>query len=98
MEIFGGKKIMVTSKLYKQAVDKFGKDNQLLVTVGELAECSSEIAKCLIPQHETDEDALLLEIADVCIMVEQLHIIYGKDRINSAIRYKLDKVKRHING
>ena len=90
--------MVVSSSLYKEAVERFGKENQLLVTIGELSELSSELAKALIPQHKTPEEELLLEIADVCIMMEQLKVIYGEDNINRAIELKLKKVAKHVYG
>lgn len=86
---------MVESSLYKQAVDKFGKNNQLAVAMGEMAECSAEIAKIFINQREVDEKALLLEIADVAIMMKQMEVIYGQDLID-AVNTKLKKVKYHV--
>ena len=87
---------MVQSKLYKEAVETFGKENQMVVTIGELAECTAELAKVFISNREEDEEAILDELADVCIMMAQMEVIYG-DRLNSAIHKKLGKVKNHID-
>jgi len=89
---------MVKSSLYSKAVEKFGKDHQLLVTVGELSELSAEISNHLISTHKSKDDDIVMEIADVCIMLEQCKIIFGEDKVDAAIRYKLTKVQRHING
>ena len=86
---------MVQSNLYKEAVDKFGKEHQLIVTFGELAEASSEIARHLIPARVHDEQELINELADVCIMMEQMRIIYG-DKLIDAIYNKLSKLEKHI--
>jgi len=86
----------VISSLYKEAVDTFGIENQLAVTMGELAECSAEIAKSFIKQRELDEPAMLLEMADVCIMMSQMHYHYG-DKLTNAINIKLKKVRGHLD-
>jgi len=86
---------MVQSKLYREAVETFGKDNQLIVTMGELAECSAEIAKRFISNREENEPAMLDEMADVCIMMEQMKVIYG-DKLIASIHKKLNKVEAHI--
>lgn len=86
---------MVQSKLYKEAVETFGAKNQHIVTIGELAECSAEIAKMFISNREADEDKILNELADVVIMMEQMKVIYG-DSLVQAVYKKLRKVKQHI--
>ncbi len=89
---------MVKSTLYGAAVEKFGKDHQLLVTVGELSELSAEISNYLIKTHDHSDDDIIMEIADVAIMIEQCRVIFGSDKVDAAVRYKLTKVQRHING
>lgn len=81
--------------IYTRAVEKYGKEHQLIVTFGELSECAAEIAKHMIPDREHDEQDLIDELADVCIMMEQCHIIYG-DALSKAITVKLQKLKKHI--
>ena len=87
---------MVQSNIYKEAVDIFGVDNQLIVTMGEMAECSAEIAKKFISNREEDEQAIIDELADVVIMTNQCKVIYG-ERLISAINRKLKKVRAHID-
>lgn len=86
---------MVESKLYKEAVEIFGKENQLRVTIGELAECSADLSRVLDVRREFDENLAIREIADVCIMMKQMEVIYG-EKLTEAIHSKLDKLKSHI--
>lgn len=88
---------MVISNLYKEAVDKYGKEHQLLVTMGEMSECIAEIARHQIPARDHDEKLLINELADVCIMMKQMEVIYG-DKLIMAIHNKLNKLKGHIDG
>lgn len=81
--------------IYELAVDKYGKEHHLIVTFGELSECVAEIARHMIPARKTNEQDLIDEFADVCIMMEQMHIIYGK-RLDMAIVKKCFKLEKHI--
>jgi len=89
--------MIVETELYKKAVDKFGKEHQLLVTIGETSELIAEIARHQTPAREHDEQELIDEIADVCIMMGQMREIYG-ERLVEAVLRKLNKLERHING
>ena len=86
---------MVQSDLYRQAVEKYGKEHQLVVTFGELSEATAEIARHMIPARLHDEQDLINELADVCIMMEQMKIVYGEQLI-TAINKKLEKLEKHI--
>ena len=89
---------MVETPLYKEAVEKFGHENQMLVTIGELSECAAELARYLIPQHKEDNtEELLDEMADAYIMLRQMEIIFGDD-LHKAIFKKLKKVQKHVHG
>ena len=86
---------MVQTALYEEAVNRFGKEHQLIVTFGELSEATAEIAKHMIPARPHDEQDLIDELADVCIMMEQMKVIYG-ERLTQTIHKKLDKLEKHI--
>jgi len=81
--------------IYTEAVKKYGKEHQLIVTFGELSECAAEIAKHMIPDRVHDEQELINELADVCIMMEQCHVIYG-EALSKAIHTKCKKLRKHI--
>jgi len=83
------------SNIYKQAVDKYGKEHQLIVTFGELSECAAEIAKHMIPDRVHKEQDLIDELADVSIMMNQMSVIYGL-QLDKAITKKLAKLYKHI--
>jgi len=82
--------------IYEEAVEKYGKDHQLIVTFGELSECIAEIARRMIPDRVDNEVELIHELADVCIMMEQMKVIYS-DKLDKAIETKLKKLRRHID-
>jgi len=87
---------MVSSSLYEEAVNIFGSEHQLYVTVEEMAEAIVKITQFLNRGRKV-EDEMIDELADVCIMMQQAHVIYG-DKLNQSIHKKLTKLKGHIDG
>ncbi len=81
--------------IYEEAVEKYGKEHQLIVTFGELSECIAEIARHMIPARVHNEQDLINEIADTCIMMEQMKVIYS-DRLEQAILTKQLKLRKHL--
>ena len=61
-------------KIYAKALETYGKDNQIIVAIEELSELQKELTKYL--RGKLDENHLIEELADVCIMVEQLINIF----------------------
>ena len=62
-------------KKLTEAIQLYGEENQLIVALEELAELQKEITKTLRGQGR--REAVLEEISDVRIMLEQLIIIGG---------------------
>jgi NTP pyrophosphatase (non-canonical NTP hydrolase) len=66
-------KDMKSENIFKQAVDKFGVENQLLKLVEEMAELTQAIIKHrLYPDEPKHFNNLLEEFIDVNIVLEQL--------------------------
>ena len=64
---------MKKENIFKQSVDKFGVENQLLKLVEEMAELTQAIIKHrLYPNEPKHFNNLLEELADVNIVLEQL--------------------------
>ena len=72
----------------------YGIDHQLAKTQEECAELIDAIAKFL--QGRVDEDAVVTEIADVQIMLEQLKIVFGKDAVRLEINRKIERLEQRI--
>lgn len=80
--------------VYEAAIAHYGEDSQIWVAVEEMAELMKELAKEHRPSGTTLE-ALVDEIADVTIMMEQLRLIFN---INDAVQHRMDyKIKRLLN-
>ena len=69
--------------LYEQAVEQFGESAQILMAVEEMSELQKALLKYLrFKDHEQGDEAEILaaiseERADVEIMLNQLHVIFG---------------------
>ena len=88
--------------LYEAAVEKFGKDAQILMAVEEMSELQKALLKYL---RYKDADGNILpgylkdiqsERADVEIMLNQLHVIFGDN--TEAEAEKLEHLARIVNG
>ncbi|RLA58553.1 MAG: hypothetical protein DRJ61_14230 [Acidobacteria bacterium] len=84
------------SNIYEDAVEKFGKDHQLLVTAEELSEAAVKIIQ-LVNRKRDVEDELIEELADCIIMLRQCKVIYGAE-LDAAVDRKLKKVAGHVYG
>lgn len=84
--------------LYKDAINTFGREKQVIVAIEELSELQKELCKSL--RHIGDADNLQEEIADVEIMLEQLRIIYdlSEIEINHWKETKLNRLHRRLYG
>ena len=77
-------------KIYTNALNHFGRANQLVVALEELSECQKEICKTM--RGYSNLDHLAEEIADATIMLEQVRMIFD---MNDLVCEKMDeKVER----
>lgn len=77
--------------VYEEAIAHYGPESQIWIAVEEMAELMKELAKGHRPGGTTAE-ALVDEIADVTIMMEQLRILFN---INQPVQDRIDyKVRR----
>lgn len=84
-------------EIIQQIVNKYDKNSQVLQTVEEMSELTKELIKN-INRNKDNEAEIILEIADVQIMLMQLIEIYKVDGNNllEAIEYKLLRQKERI--
>ena len=85
---------MILSATPQLAVDKWGKEHQLLVMVEEMGEAISAISQ-MVNRGRDVEDKVISELADVCIMMAQAELIYGEELIKAQHR-SLTKLKGHL--
>lgn len=84
-------------EIIQQIVNKYDKNSQVLQTVEEMSELTKELIKN-INRNKDNEAEIILEIADVQIMLMQLIEIYKIDgnKLLGAIEYKLLRQKERI--
>lgn len=63
------------SELYKTAIEKFGRNAQMIVAIEELSELQKELTKAL--RNKAKISSIIEEMADVYIMLEQLFWIFN---------------------
>lgn len=95
---------MLTDEEVNQVIAIFGRQNQTIVAIEELAELQKELTKFLRADAECFPDEsvgvkILEEIADVTIMLKQLMSIfeYTQSELDEMIEFKVIRLKKHIN-
>lgn len=83
-------------KVYDQAINLYGAENQLYKAVEEMSELTKEIMKAFRP-GETTLDHIAEECGDVLITLEQLRIIFDmNDRVCEYMDEKIEKLAAMI--
>lgn len=82
-------------EIYEEALIRYGSHNQLVVAIEEMSELQKEICKYF--RHEGKEQDLIEEVADACIMLEQIIFIFGFDEdVKKVMEEKLQRLKRRL--
>lgn len=84
------------SEVFKQAIETYGAEGQLNVAIEELSELIKEICK---HKRGTDNtEAIIEEMADCYIMLEQMQMIFGigSTVIQDAMNKKVNRLKRRL--
>lgn len=86
-----------------QAIETYGVEPQLWVTVEEMSELTKEICKYIRNKNNgkcINYDNITTEIADVHIMLLQLQQIFGIDdgTLEREVDFKIDRLKKRLNG
>lgn len=90
-------KIEEKCRIYRAAVKKFGRVNQILKAIEELAELQRALARDLpLDAPEAAERNVCEEIADVEIMLSQLWLLYGSTEIDEWKESKLERLARMV--
>ena len=86
--------MMHEMSLLQRAIAKYGKDAQMKMVLEEMSELQKEI--CKLWRGKDNRDAIAEEVADVEIMLNQLHVIFGDN--TEAEAEKLEHLARIVNG
>ncbi len=86
----------MNTEVLSKVIDLYGKDHQIIKAVEELTELS--LALQHYRQGRCDWRAVIEEMADVHIMLEQLNLILeGKEEVNYFIKKKLDRLTKLVS-
>lgn len=81
-------------EILKQAVDTFGRESQIEMAIEECAELID--ALCKLRRGRVSPEAVITEIADVQIMIDQLTYIFGFDEVVAERTRKLLRLQKRI--
>ena len=83
--------------ILKKAIETYGKDMQLTVAVEELSELIKEI--CKNKRGADNRKAIIEEMADCYIMLEQLAIIFEipNHAINEVAATKIERLEKRLD-
>jgi len=82
--------------LYKELMERFGYENQMLVAVEEMAELTNALTK--ERSGRATRADVVTEIADVIICCEQLAMHFGLEDVLKERDQKLDRQRARLDG
>ena len=83
--------------VYRKAIKRFGKVNQMVKAIEEMSELTKVLAKILGVGGEVSLDDLVEEIADTTIMMEQLRLIYNiDDQVCDIMDSEVKRLERRV--
>jgi hypothetical protein len=78
----------------RSALATWGKDSQFKMAFGE---CGEFIALCgRQAQGRATDEEFCSEIADVFVMMAQMREIFGPEKVDAVIDYKIDRLKKKL--
>lgn len=80
--------------IYQKAIEYFGIDNQKLKAIEEMAELTNALIH--LRDGRCEEQDVITEIADVTIMMQQLAIFFGKEKVENEILRKVYRLNHRI--
>ena len=86
--------IQEINKILTDAVEIYGEDSQIWMTIEEMSELSNALAK--YRRGRVTREDVCEEIADVAIMMIQLSKIFGSDDISDYLKSKLDRLDKRL--
>ena len=86
--------IQEINKTLTDAVEIYGKDNQIWMAIEEMSELGNALAK--YRRGRVTRKDVCEEIADVAIMMIQLSKIFGPDNVSDYLKSKLDRLNKRL--
>ena len=87
------------SNIYKQAVEHFGENHQMLKCAEECSELAQALIKRVLnPKCLDAHNNVYQELADMEIMIEQMKIIFNADQaLKECKDFKLNRLQQRID-
>jgi len=82
------------NSIYQRALVCYGKKAQIMKAIEELGELVTALSRR--ENNLTGDDPVISEIADVSVMIDQLSIIFGPDRVQAEKAKKLERLDFRI--
>ncbi len=81
--------------LYAQAIEHYGLETQVIMVFEETAELQNALAKFI--RGRGTQQAVITELADVSIMVEQMARLFGQEDFAAEKERKLKRLARRLS-
>lgn len=81
-------------EIYKQAIESWGVQNQVLMVMEESGEMLNALAK--FNRGRSTEAEIRTELADVWILMEQMAVVFGWDEFQAEKERKLQRLKKRL--
>lgn len=81
--------------IYEQVIFRKGPDHQIWVAVEECSELIDSLAK--LHRDRCSIDDVITEIADVSIMIDQLSIIFGEEKVEKEKTRKISRLSERLS-
>lgn len=82
--------------VFKEAIGRYGRTSQVFMLIEEMAELQDAV--CKYNRERVKKSAVIEEIADVRIMLDQLEIIIDapKGKVNAVMSHKINRLKNRL--
>jgi NTP pyrophosphatase (non-canonical NTP hydrolase) len=91
----------VTPSIFQRAIDAWGIPAQIAQTIEECCELGVALSHAQrndrVDMSNENTRAVLTEMADVAIMLEQMKIVYGADNFQAEYERKLARLEDKLN-
>jgi len=80
----------------EKALETWGEEAQIVMAIEESAELQTALSR--LYRGRVDDEDVVEEIADLQIMLDQLTLIFGEDRVEEAQVEKLHHLEERLEG
>lgn len=84
------------ARTLQEAVDRYGLPSQILMVSEEVGELLSALGKHIRGRQEGTKEAIITELADVSIMVEQMALHFGYAEYIEERDRKIQRLKERL--